>query len=356
VDATETQLWLMVAAAIGVAAGLFLLARGFAGYRVQVRVGDLSSSPTDSIAAGEVRVSGTIEPAELTLISLLQSRPCVYYRSAVGDPGEVQRARPELTEERAVGFRVRDAAGALRVFPRGARIDAPLRFEGETGDLGEEPAGLDLRRGGPTRATEMDRETAAAELLRVRGPYEYSLFAGVGDRHGRRQYREWRLEPGEAVTVVGLAMPFGDLEDPVAANLGDAVDPSYDDPEVAADLAAARAAGVLAADAASAWGNAAIPGFGIGRPVVAPHLDPGAAPLPVATAEERARVERTFEISPQTLVVVASDEVPLLIAHGTPGAVVQRGQTQLMTGMLGAIIAIGSAMAFALAMNGQLGR
>jgi len=356
VDTSETQVWLLVAAAVGVAAGLFLLARGFAGYRVEVRVGDMSSSPTDSIAAGEVRVSGTIEAAELTLVSLLQSRPCVYYHSTVGDPGEVQRAKPELNEERAVGFRVRDAVGTLRVFPRGARIDAPLRFEGETGALGDEPVGLDLRQGGPTRATEMDRETAAAELLRVRGPYEYSLLAGVGDRHGRRQYREWRLEPGEAVTVVGMAMPFGDLDDPVAANLGDTTDPSHDDPEVAADLAAAQAAGVLATDAASAWGNAAIPGFGIGRPVATPHLDPGAAPLPVASAEERARVQQTFEIAPETLVVVASDEVPLLIAHGTPGAVVQRGQTQLVVGLLGGILAIVSAMAFAFVVNGGTGR
>jgi hypothetical protein len=355
VDAAGTQIWLLAGAAVGVAAGLFLLARGFAGYRVEVRVGDMSSSPTDSVAAGEVRVSGTIEPAELTLVSLLQSRPCVYYHSTVGDASEVQRAKPELDEERAVGFRVRDAVGTLRVFPRGARIDAPLRFEGETGSLGEEPIGLDLRRGPATRASEMDRDAAAAELLRVHGADEASPLAGVGDRHGRRRYREWRLEPGEAVTVVGLALPFGDLDDPVAANLGDAIDPSHDDPEVAADLAAARAAGALAADAASAWGNAAIPGFGIGRPVATPHLDPGATALPVASPEERARVERTFEIAPDTLVLVASEEVPLLIAHGTPGAVVDRGQAQLVVGLLGAILAIVSAMAFAFVLNGGTG-
>jgi hypothetical protein len=66
-------------------------------------------------------------------------------------------------------------------------------------------------------------------------------------------------------------------------------------------------------------------------------------------------VQRTFEISPETLVLVASDEVPLLIAYGTPGAVAERGQTKLVVGLLGAILAIVSAMAFALVINGRIG-
>ncbi|MEO8571024.1 MAG: hypothetical protein ABI553_04925, partial [Chloroflexota bacterium] len=71
-------------AGVGVAVGLVLLARGFGGYRTLIRVADTSTSPIASIAAGEVRVSGVIEPAELTLVSLLQSVSCVYYRSVVG--------------------------------------------------------------------------------------------------------------------------------------------------------------------------------------------------------------------------------------------------------------------------------
>jgi signal transduction histidine kinase len=40
--------------------------------------------------------------------------------------------------------------------------------------------------------------------------------------------------------------------------------------QVAANLAEARQAGILLTDPAAAWGNAAIPGFGIGRPVSEP--------------------------------------------------------------------------------------
>ena len=51
---------------LGVAAGLFLLWRGMSGYRTALTVGDTSTSAIDSLAAGEVRISGEIEAAEVT--------------------------------------------------------------------------------------------------------------------------------------------------------------------------------------------------------------------------------------------------------------------------------------------------
>ncbi len=107
-------------------------------------------------------------------------------------------------------------------------------------------------------------------------------------------------------------------------------------------------------DPQDAWGNAAIAGFGIGRPVTTPELDPAAHRLPLATADEAARVERTFEIAPGTLVLAASAEVPLLIAHGGPGAVVQRSQLRFSIGLLGAVLAVVSAMVLAITLGGGL--
>ena len=237
--------------------------------------------------------------------------------------------------------------GRLRVFPRGARFDAPLRFQAETGTLGDEPAGLDIRRGGSTQVAELDRAVAAAELLRVRAPDEWSPFAGVGDADGRRSYREARLEPGDAVTIIGRAIPFSELSDPAGADIANGSGDGPDDPEVAADLAAARAAGTLADDPARAWGNAAIPGFGIGRPVAEPEIDPAADRLPLASPDEAARAARTFEIAPETLVLAAVDEVPLLIAYGEPAAIAERDQTRLLVGLFGALLAIGSALVMA---------
>jgi hypothetical protein len=347
---------LSVLAALGVAAGLFLLARGLEGYRSVVRVGDISTSNIDTLAVGEVRISGVVEPAEMTLVSLLQSKPCVYYESTIGNGGDRRTPDSGYTEERSIGFRVRDATGALRVFPRGARFDAPLRFEGETGIAGDEPPGLEIRREGSTRATETERSVAVADLLTVHQTDGPNLTPGLRDRRGRRTYRETRLEPGDPVTIIGRALPFADLPDPIDADSGSSSDPGADDPEIAADLAAARASGSLADDPAEAWGNAAIAGFGIGRPVTQPELDLGVHALPLAAPDEAARTRQMFDIAPDALVLAASAEVPLLIAHGIPGEIVARGQTQFIVGLLGAVLAIASAMVFAIDLGGGFGR
>jgi hypothetical protein len=347
--------WIAVLAGIGIAGGLLLVGRGMGGYRSALLVADTSTSTISSAAAGEVRISGVIEPAELTLVSLLQSVDCVYYRASVAGAGD---GSPEgaYTEERSVGFQVRDSTGSLRVFPRGARVDAPLRFHDQTGLAGEEPPGLAIRAGGATRTAEIDRATAIAELLTVHAPAsaaEPGGWPGFRGGGGRREYRESRLEPGDALTIVGRAIPFRDLEDPVGADIGMGGDLEFD-PEVAADLAEARAAGNLSENPETAWGNAAIPGFGIGHPVTTPQLDPAADRLSLATAEAAAAAERRFEIAPETLVLAASDEVPLLIAYGTPSAVVGRDQTRFLVGLLGAVVAIASAIVLAIALSGGL--
>ena len=147
--------FLLAACLLGVVAGVYLLWRGLGGYRAAVTLGDTATSSITSLAAGEVRISGTIEPAEVTLVSPLQSVPCVWYRARVksggDDDGEI------FAEERAIGFRVRDADGSIRVFPAGARIGAERRFEGQTSFMGDPPGRsqpadrVGLRAGGRTR-------------------------------------------------------------------------------------------------------------------------------------------------------------------------------------------------------------
>ena len=355
---TSYGLWISALAAAGVVGGLALVVRGMAGYRSALRFGDTSTSTISSAAAGEVRISGVIETAELTLVSMLQSAVCVYYLASVGNAGDASFPDSIYTEERSIGFRVRDSTGSLRVFPRSARIDAPLRFHDETGVDGDEPPGLAMRTGGATRVAEIDRAAAIAELLTV---HDSASLAGSFGLHGlrpprgRREYREARLEPGDPVTIIGRALPFRDLDDPDGADLGMGGVDLESDPVIAADMAEARAAGALADDQGTAWGNAAIPGFGIGRPVTTPDIDPVADPLPLATAAAAATAQRRFEIAPDTLVLAASEEVPLLIAYGTPTAVVDRGRTRFAIGLLGAVLAIASAVVLAISLDGGLG-
>jgi hypothetical protein len=354
----------------GIILGLVLLWRGFGDYRSASRIADTSTSRVSSLAAGEVRVSGTVEPAEITLVSPLQSVPCVWYRAKVTRSTD-DSEHTVFEEERGVGFRLRDASGMIRVFPRGAALDVPDSYEEKTGMFGEEPVGLVPRQGsafGPGAAmTAADRAAQITALLTVHPAG--SLMAGGDDAlasfgrtglgalgfgtTGRMRYQEARIEPGEAVTVLGMALPFGQLPDPLGADtLDGALDPmSVSDPEVALDLAAARAAGILE-QPDDAWGNAAIPGFGIGRPVTVPELDPGVRVPELATPEEAATTRTVFDLEPELLVLASTPDQRLLVAEGTPGQVVVRYEQRFLVGLLGAILAIASAVALAYAITG----
>lgn len=358
-------------AILGIGAGLVLLGRGMAGYRRANLISDIAGATISALAVGENRVSGTIEAAELTLTSPLQSEPCVYYRSSVMEEGDRSESRV-FHDERAVGFRVRDASGSIRVFPRGAAFDVPDLFNARSGILGEEPIGLRLRNGPATDAAEKDRETQIAELLTVhpagpaldgsdgspalRAPGGFFGGSSLGLTGGRRHYREARLAVGDPVTIVGMSLPFDQLADP---NGSDAMDGGLNaagsDPEIAADLAAARATGSLAASPEQAWGNAAIPGFGIGRPVQAPILDPAARPSELAGAAEAAQAQRTFDITPTSLILAGGPEMRLLVTSGTAAVAAQRADDRFHVGLLGAALAIGCALALAWLVSGGLG-
>lgn len=345
----------------GIAAGLWLLARGMQGYATATQIGDTATSRIAAIAAGEVQVSGVIEPAELTLISALQSAPCVYYRSTIGPAGEYPDAMEAFEEERAVGFRLRDPSGAIRVFPRDARWDAPTRYDDSTGLMGDERPGLARRTGPAISTADLDRAAAIAALTTMPASPQFDPLAilgatGYGRRPAQRwRYHETRLEPGDAVTIVGRAIPFADLSDPTEADLAEA-SVAADDPEVAGDIAEAREAGLLADSPEEAWGNAAIPGFGIGRPTRRPELDAGAHASALADASEAARIMATFSIVPESLVLASAPDMPLLIAFGVPGAAIQRQQGRFIVGLLGAVLAIGCAMVLALMIAGRIGR
>ena len=354
----------------GIVGGLVLLVRGFGAYRTAGLIEGTSTSTVTSLAVGEVRVTGVVEPAELSLVSPLQSMPCVYYRSSIHQSSG-RDSRTVLEEERAVGFRVRDSSGSVRVFPNGARFDVPAQFAESSGMFGDAPAGLLLRTGPAIGPGQPDREVQIAALLTVNpalGPgddrgagavaWRFGGLGAVRPGTGQLQYREARIELGEVVTIMGQALPFDQVADPAGADVGGSGEGAFGtggDPEVAADLAAARAAGRLAPDAATAWGNAAIPGFGVGHPVVAPVLDPAAHALPLATTGQADRAKHTFEIEPEELVLAASPGAPLTVALGPPAEAAGRQESRFLVGLLGAVLAIAAAVALALMLTGGFG-
>ena len=349
---TEPQL--LIAAGFGIVGGLSAFLGGLAAYRRADRVAGIASSRVVSLAAGEVRLTGSVEPLAVTLVSPLQSVPCVWYRSSISERGG-ENDRSILDRERAVEFALRDETGEVRIIPRDARWDFAPVFRESTDAFGEDPVGLMLDAGPGAVATPADQEAAVAALLTVRPPTgsaasDPARVTGLRIERGTREYVEARLEPGQIVTVVGHAVPFGQL-----AETQDRIDPTaVDDPVLAADLADAREGGMLARDPAAAWGNAAIPGFGIGRPTRAPVLHPEADSLSPATPEQTSHAERVFKIAPETLVVASAPGVPLTIHPGTPADAVARDDRRFYAGLVGAIVAIVSVVALALMLRGGI--
>jgi hypothetical protein len=354
-----------VLAALAAVGGLGLLVRGLLAYRSGERVRGIGTSQVESVAAGEARLVGVIEAGPITLVSPLQSEPCVYYRSRIVE-GTGDTRRTTFADERAVGFGLRDATGRIRVFPGGAGWDAPECFDASTSLLGDEPPGLRRNAGPSTQTTIEDREAAIANLLTVHVPESAASVGGTGtgtlglltlgadSLNNHREYHERRLAPGDTVTIVGAVLPYRDIEDPATA---DQFDPAIalDDPLIAEELAEARAAGLLRTSAAEAWGNADIPGFGIGRPTRPPDLDPAATEPAIAPQAAADHADAIFDVSPDELVVAKTPDTRLVIRAGTPSEAVARDQGALLLGLVGGLAAIAGAVVLALLVEGQFG-
>jgi hypothetical protein len=78
--------------------------------------------------------------------------------------------------------------------------------------------------------------------------------------------------------------------------------------------------------------------------------------LPIASPTEAAEASRRFTIAPEALVLASAPGAPLLIAYGVPSAATERQQDRFLVGLLGAIVAIGSAVVLAVVTSNLLGR
>ena len=215
-------------AIMGLIGGIVLFARGLVAYRRDRLISAVATSSLDGLAAGEVRVSGLVQAIDQLLISPLQSRPCVWYRARIESTDDDRRVL--LDEERAVHFRITDGRGQIRVVPGGARWEIGAAFDESTSLTGDEPPGLDRRRGAgygmvvpedPDAMTEAQRQAAIEALLTVSRRRRRWTRAGAR-RRGSLLEAPWRraadgvterlaLEVGETVTIIGQALPWSDV-------------------------------------------------------------------------------------------------------------------------------------------------
>ncbi len=366
VNADAVSPWLLFVAA-GLIGGIVLFVRGLQAYRQDRLISSVATSSLDGIAAGEVRVSGIVEPIEQTLISPLQSKPCVWYRARVETTGD--NSRVLLDEEKSQEFRLRNETGAIRVVPRGARWEIGTVFDERTSLTGAEPIGLDRRRGAAyapleerdiEQMTELERQTAAQALLTVQRPTadafddDWSAGSdrfgvGFGERSGRR-YREARLEPGQTVTILGQAWPWSEVREVLLTwNPGTNVEA-----DIAADLAYARQMGLLAASPEEAWGNAAIPGFGIGAPTARPLLDERVQQPDLPDADTHREALEKYRIPDEELVLSRGLRGGMAIYPGTPSEATQHHDFAFVVGLMGAFMAVLCALAMGALVTGTL--
>ena len=103
--------------------------------------------------------------------------------------------------------------------------------------------------------------------------------------------------------------------------------------------------GTLAASPEEAWGNAAIPDFGIGQPTRSPELDPEAhAPGVPDAATDRAAMER-YAIAADTLVLARGPGGAMAVYRGGPAAATRHHDPAFLLGLVGVGMAVFSALA-----------
>ena len=302
-------------------------------------------------------MSGIVEPAELTLVSLLQSVPCVYYHATVGSDQDRRGAGDGLrrrSSRSASASAMRPGACGSSRAARGSthRSASRARPTCPATNRPVSPSGREAR----PRSAEIDEAVAVAALLTVARPETAgdpardprprwsAVVPRVPARAGRSGHdrrpgtpllRPRRPGLGRHRRRRRIRSSTTRRSRPTSPRRGPTAPSSTIRPRPGATRRS--------------------PASGSGVRWSTPVIDPAANALPLADAEAAARAERTFRIAPETLILAASDEVPLLIAHGVPGVVVGRGQARFMVGLLGAILAIASAMVVALSLGGGLG-
>jgi hypothetical protein len=83
-----------------------------------------------------------------------------------------------------------------------------------------------------------------------------------------------------------------------------------------------------------------------------PELDPEADRPDLAPQQLAHEAAGRFDIAPDTLVIAAAEDSPLLIVEGAPEAAVAREQGRFMLGLIGAVLAIASAIVGAIVIGG----
>ncbi len=207
-------------AALGLGAGVYYFFRGFRSLQRKQLIEGLPTSKIRSIAMGLVEVVGTAvgEPSVAAPFTL---RKCFGAKCRIDRWQSDRRGGHWVKvheEYLGVPFQVEDETGRVRVDATGAELDQPCDFDYDT----KEGLGTFLGRlfgSGDDKSLASARDKEEAALAEVTLPQRLRNFCESRDistgwwSGSRMRYREYRIEPGNPIYVLGTAEYSPNIQD-----------------------------------------------------------------------------------------------------------------------------------------------
>lgn len=199
-------------AALGLGAGVFYFFRGFRSLRRKRLIEGLPTSKIRSIAMGLVEVVGTAvgEPTVTAAFTLRKCFGAKYHIDRWKSGKRGGRWVKVHEEYLGVPFYVEDETGRVRVDAAGAELDQPCDFDYDTKD------GITQFVSRLFGSVDDKKEAALAEVTlpqRLKNFCESRNISTGWWSGSRMRYREYRIEPGNPIYVLGTAEYSPNVQD-----------------------------------------------------------------------------------------------------------------------------------------------
>jgi len=176
---------LFIYATIGFFVGIYFFFKGFKWLKQKKTIENIPTSKIRSIAMGLVEIFGKIIPAKKqTIVSPFSNKKCVYYKYTIEEYRKTGKSSHWVTvkkNEQSVPFYLKDNTGKVLVDPTNAKIEIPKDFEYNS----------HLMRNPPITVKKFLSQNKLSHS-----------FLGLNKT---MRYREYFIEPGEELYVMGTA-------------------------------------------------------------------------------------------------------------------------------------------------------
>ncbi len=170
---------------VGFFGGIILFVHGLSAFRLKRLIENTPTSKVRSAAVGLVEVFGVAVPCEGKLSSPFSKKDCVYYKYSIEEyrhSGKSSRWVTLKSGECRSQFYVEDDTGKILVNPNEARIEIPIDSEYNSGNGNDPPE-------------------CVLEFLSQNGISHEGFFGW----NKRMRFREYFIEPGDSIYVMGIA-------------------------------------------------------------------------------------------------------------------------------------------------------